>query len=365
MMNIIILDHALQQKAVLSTWVEFEFNQKLNEQGSFTLIINANDKQANQIELGQIIYLEPEVCGYITSIEITSEKDKANELMEISGIEVKDIIKSRITYPPQGEEAFVYTQKKSDEIVMDLIDKHLINPADSRKHVPIFKLGGSSSAGSVIDFSTRLKQLDGQIYELLQKDKLGLKCMADLKAKQIEFEVFKGLDRTIAQNENPRAIFSMGYGTLNQSLTYLGNETYRSVGYIGGTGEGAERQIIELPSDNTFSGLERWETFVDMRDVKTEAELTSRGGLALADYGKTHTVRGEIKRSDKMTYALGDFVTVADRKGNYENVQITGMSRLFKGSHIQEHALTFGRGRTTIAQAMTRRFSGLNNILTK
>jgi hypothetical protein len=289
----------------------------------------------------------------------------ANELMEISGIEVKDIIKSRITFPPQGEEAFVYTQKKSDEIVMDLIEKHLISPEDSRKRVSIFKLGGSSSAGSVIDFSTRLKPLDNQIYGLLQKDKLGLKCMANLKAKQIEFSVFYGLDRTIAQNKNSRAIFSMDYGTLNQSLTYLGNESFRSVGYIGGAGEGTERQIVELPANNTFSGLERWETFLDMRDVKTEAELTSRGDIALADYEKTHTVRGEIKRSDKMTYALGDFVTVADRKGNYENVQITGMSRLFKGSHIEEQALTFGKGRTTIAQAMTRRLSGLNNILTK
>ena len=94
-MKIIVLDQNLSQKAVLATWVEFEFHQRINSAGAFKLVLNANDRQIDAIELGQLIYLEPDACGYITRIETIAEKNKANELVEISGIEVKDTLKSR------------------------------------------------------------------------------------------------------------------------------------------------------------------------------------------------------------------------------------------------------------------------------
>ena len=241
----------------------------------------------------------------------------------------------------------------------------LVNPADMRKKVPVFKMGGRSSVGTIIDFSTRFKQLDTEVYSLLEQDKMGLKCTVDLNAKLIYFSVYQGIDRTVSQKINPRAIFALDFGTLNQAVTVRSNESFKSVGYVGGQGEGTERTILELPDANALSGLNRWEAFIDLSDAKTETELTSRGNIKLSEYNKLYTVRGDIGLSEKMSYAIGDYVTVKDNKGNYENVQITGLSRQFSEANMEKRALVFGKAQATIAEAVSRRLAGLSNILTK
>lgn len=118
-MELLILDQNLKLKQVLSAWEHFSFTQKLNMQGKFSLSINANLPQAKQLSVGQLVYLSPTCCGYITRKEVISQTDKANELIKLSGIALKDIISSRITAPPEGLEAFVYEKQPSDTIVMD------------------------------------------------------------------------------------------------------------------------------------------------------------------------------------------------------------------------------------------------------
>jgi len=364
-MNIIILNKNLEQEAVISSWIEASFSQSINSQGAFRLRINANSKQAEEIELGQIVYLEPEMCGYINRIERISEKNVSDEVLSISGIALKDTMKSRITYPPSGQESYSYTETKADSIACDLIDKLLINPTDSRKKVSIFKLDGISAIGSEMDFSTRLKPLDSQVYELLSYDNLGLKCWIDLDAKTACFKVFEGVDRTINQMENPRAVFSLDMGTLQSSIVFQNSSSYRSDGYFGGAGTGTSRTIIELPDSNTFTGLDRWETFIDIRDASTSDELEARGNILLTEFDRVYSVKGGVDTSDKMEYDIGDFVTIRDRTGNYENVQITGRTRSFSGSNTEKTGLVFGKAPLTISQAITNRLVGLNNILTK
>ena len=63
-------------------------------------------------------------------------------------------------------------------------------------------------------------------------------------------------------------------------------------------------------------------------------------------------------------FALGDTVTIQDNTENYQNVQVTGITRTFDASHMEKRSLMFGKAPATIAQAMNRRLTGLNNILT-
>ncbi len=363
-MELLILDKNLNLKNVLTNWEYFSFSQKLNARGEFELSINANLPQADELYVGQLLYLSPTACGYITRKEVVSEGGMSDEVINISGIELKDLISSRITAPPEGQEAYVYEKVKSEEIVYDLIEKLIINPKDARKRIPIFRLNDAQGIGTKQDFSTRFKPLDTQIYELLLSDQLGLRCSVNLNQKIAALSVYQGIDRTIEQTKNASAIFSLNMGTLEKAIKTQDISSYKSVGIIGGQGGGTERTIIEIPENNDLSGFDRWEIFIDLRDAKTEDEMTSRGNSVLAEYDKVYAIDGSARDINKFTFALGDTVTIQDNNNNYQNVQVTGITRDFDQDHQEKQSLIFGKAPVTIAQAINRRLSGLNNILT-
>ena len=362
-MELLILDQKLELKQVLSAWEHFSFTQRLNARGEFTLAMNANLPQAEALSVGRLLYLSPAMCGYITRKEVISQTDQANELIKVSGIALKDIIASRITTPPAGKEAFEYINQPCDTIVMDLLDKLLVNPADERKRIPIFSLGRVQGFGKKQDYSTRLKPLDTQVYELLTADQLGLQCLVNLNVRLATISVYKGVNRTIEQSDVSPVVFSLNMGTLEKAVNTEDITAYKTVGIIGGSGEGLERTIKEIPENNSFSGFNRWETFIDLSDAKTEGELLSRGASALAEYGKIYSIDGQAKEADKFAFTLGDTITVQDNQNNYQNVQVTGITRVFDASHMEKRSLVFGKAPISIAQAMNRRLTGLNNIL--
>lgn len=106
---------------------------------------------------------------------------------------------------------------------------------------------------------------------------------------------------------------------------------YRNVAYVKGSGEGDERkqQIV-----GDASGIERFELFVDARDVSDtriveDVEepipddeyypmLTQRGNEKLADTKEVFTFESEINTKSNLTYKkdynLGDIVTTFSRK---------------------------------------------------
>ena len=364
-MSIIILDHTLTQQTIISSFESFDYERNLNKKGRCQLTVNANMRQARIIEVGHILYVLEEVCFYVQKIEEIAEGCLADYRLVITGIELKDVIGSRVTSPPSGDECYRYTQQSTEHIVRDLIDKHFIHPTDVDKCVPIFRLGNTHNVGKVRDYSTRFKQLDTQIYELLLEDRLGLKASVDLETKLVSFSVYEGVDRTIGQKDRPPALFSLGMGTLSRANTLWDDTAYRNVGYVGGKGEGEEREIVEVRSEDTVTGLDRWEIFIDARNAESTEEITSHGVTKLQEHRKVFSVDGTANDNGRITYGLGDWVTIEDKRGHHQSVQITGIKTSMKGVSRPSIGITFGDAPMDIAQAINSRLSGLKNILTQ
>lgn len=358
-----ILDTDLEIVNIISSWSSFSFTKTLNSQGTFRLTINANSRNAGQINEGQILYDGYDKAGYIKKIESYKQTDSAKDNLIISGIELKDVIGSRIVYPPSGQEACSYVSQKTEYIIRDLIDKQIINPTDTNRAVDIFQLGASNNLGTNKDFSSRLQMLSKEIYKLLLDDSLGIKCVIDMEIKKAVIGIYEGLNRTADQSTNPRAVFNIKNGTLYHSSVIKDASAYKSVIYVGDDKEGTERGIVELPADNSISGLDRWETFLDARNAKTEDEIISRGNAKLAELNKTYVISGNVSLNDKLTYDLGDIVTIED-DDSYQNSQITAITTNMNTSSIEQKAVTFGAPPLSLSQAINSRLEGLNNILT-
>lgn len=363
-MNILILDSRLSQVSLLSGFVSLRWNRQFSAQGGFEITANMNTLNAGELRVGRIIYLDPERAGIIESVEITRETNQSGELVTATGIELKDLIKRRITVPPAGFENEEYLGQGTEAIIRGLLSNHVVDPTDPLRKIDLFMLGPVNGVGGLRDFSTRYKPLEDEIYGLLQESQLGLVCTVDLEARKAVLEVKRGRDRTIGQTQNPAAVFSLKLGTASRTVVLRDRQAMRNMAYVGGEGEGAERVILALP-ESPAAGIERREFFVDASDAATPEELAARGSTKLAEMGQCYTVEGAASNA-LLEYALGDIVSVADHTtGDYENMQITGITDTYAGTAAPQRSIVFGRPAMDIAQAVKFRMSGINNLLTR
>lgn len=151
------------------------------------------------------------------------------------------------------------------------------------------------------------------------------------------FIIYAGSDRSYGQTERPYVVFSDEFENLYNTDYQLITEEYANTTLIGGEGEGVER--IYTTVNNSNSGLERYETFTDARDVsqnkdsEDEIDLTTylallqaRGRENLASLTYTEGFSGEVLSDVAFKYGkdfyLGDLVTVINKYGIQKNVRV-------------------------------------------
>ena len=164
--------------------------------------------------------------------------------------------------------------------------------------------------------------------------------MPDFKSKTMTFETYKGIDRTQAQGENPRVVFSEAYNNLNQAKHNYSDGTMKTKIIVGGTGDGLDRVYVTVGGG---TGFDLREEFLDAKDVNkdelTDAEyleaLRTRGMEYLAEHGTIENFEAEAEADVNFTYEkdydLGDIVTVKKKKWNTaQNLRITELCEVYE-----------------------------------
>lgn len=152
----------------------------------------------------------------------------------------------------------------------------------------------------------------------------------------LELGFYKGVDRTVGQQENPRVIFSEEYDNLRATTYTMDKKEYKTVALVAGEGEGAARRRRVVSRTVNQTGLRRRELFVDAKDVSsnedeiTEAEynaqLDTRGITTLSEAPIVRSMEGQIEPGKmytyKVDYNLGDFVTIVNKYGVQVDAQV-------------------------------------------
>ena len=97
---------------------------------------------------------------------------------------------------------------------------------------------------------------------------------------------------------------------------------------MAGQGEGVNRRIRYVGNEN--SGMNRYELFVDARDIEDDTALPDRGKSKLAECACSDTYSSEVDAAQyKTKWDLGDIVVTIDREYavniNERIVEITEM----------------------------------------
>lgn len=353
--------------------------------GSIELRINRYLKGANELTRGRIIFPHNQLhkAYQIKHREIElDENGKASENWIIRALPLKSWMGQRITYPPS------HTSNDNKQAVAETVMRHyvtnnVINPVDGNRRMEDIILDTNQLRGENVSWQSRYKNLAEEQSEISLLCGLGWNVDIDKDQMKFVFKVLEGRDLTAGQSVLPPAIFSPEFNTLGQ-LSYTESElNFKNYAVVAGQGEGVDRRIIEVGQS---SGHDRYELFVDARDVseetdiedtdpiprpvaEIEADLINRGNQKLAEYEQEIYLEGQALTKSRLTYEkdyeLGDVVTLQNREwGVTLDARITEVKEIYEWGG-QKVELTFGNNRPTLISKIKQELSGMRNEMVR
>lgn len=319
-----ILDTGLNVIAVVENYKSAIWTSRYYESGDFELYLPATTENIQLFHKDYYIVREGDwtQAMFVSNIEITTDVEAGNYLT-VTGKSLQSILERRVIFPQTTVKGTV------EECIRALITQNIINPAVPERKIDNFILGAEVG----IENATISTQFTGDnlgetITELCKAHGLGFDIALDIEEKQFVFILYKGADRSYNQNENPYVVFSPEFENLLSSNYVNKSEGYKNVAIVAGEGEGTDRKNTMV---GTASGVNRYELFVDAKDVSSKVDdetlstseytelLTARGNEKLSEIAVTEEVEGEIILDYNYVlnkdFFLGDIVEVVNEYG--------------------------------------------------
>ena len=348
-----ILNNELTFIGDIEDYISFYFVRSFFQAKEFQLI--APIKYASILKEDNYIYLSKKKSMIIEDIEI----DELKEQITVRGRDIKSIIETRITEPPLNE-AYDIFNGSAEEVIKHYVDMNCINPVDTSRKIKGLVLGPNLERGANIKWQSRYKNLLVEAEAIGKSGGIGWFIYIDHKAKQLIFDVETGKDRTASQNINSRAIFSSDFNNIANTIHKSSSINYRNVGYVGGQGEGSEREI-QIVTKGNYEGSKRREVFIDARDVSESSGLQDRGLAKLSQYDYILNTESTITNKNLLyerDWNLGDIATVKNNFGT-NDLRITEVREIYEGNLIVE--ITVGNVEGTVLDKINNNISNIPN----
>lgn len=254
-----------------------------------------------------------------------------------------------------------------EHIGRHLVQHLVIEPADPDRKMPDIMLGQVNHIGTGITVTAIGDKLGDKLYDIERTQEQSHRLRYDYLTNELQFEVWKGKDRTDTQTENSWAIFSDRFRNVKNAIYDRDESNSKNVAYVAGEGEGADRTIVQVDLRRSADEARR-ELYVDARDLKStytdedgaehtyapdqyRALLRQRGLEKLAEYEKIETVSSDIDPTANLTYRvdfdLGDLCTFRLTDVGIEATKrITEIREVYEGNK-QTLSVVFGNDQIT------------------
>ena len=366
-----IIDDKFNLLGEIDNYESFILTRNWHTIGEFQLVTNLHVKNAEHLKEGNLIVPGNDVskaCIILHRELILGEDGKGSEKITVQGATLEGILDRRITIPPIGK-SHEYINATAESVMKQLIRSNVISPVDSRRRINQLSNAADLQRGLKLIWQTRYKQLHEELERISILSGLGWFVHLDYEQKRWMFDVKPGRNLTVGQSLLSPVIFSPEFNTVQSQHFVDSVLDYSSIAYVAGQGEGVERRVIEV-GQNT-SGLNRFEMFVDARDIDEQdddekprpvkdiiAELTQRGNEKLAEVARIRTFEIENLTKSPFKYEedwnLGDIVTVQNLNwGVTMDSRITGVTEVYEASGFRLNA-TFGNDLPTMNKKMKR-----------
>lgn len=355
-MEIYVFDKKLNIQGILGSYTSLIWRRKYSKHGDFELHCALTPENLTLLKKGNIVWKNnDEEAGYIQYRNLSMDNE-GNEFLVVQGKFLTGYLNRRIIW---GIENLNTT---SELAIRELIDKNVINPLDADRKVSLMTLGEVKGYTQTSNLQTSYVNLLDKVEDIANTAELGIKAKLDLENKKIVFDIYEGLDRTSENGVNAPAIFSQEFENVLEQEYAESDNNYRNVALVAGEGEGEAREKIVVGEG---VGLDRFELYVDARDLQKEKEdgtpippeqytqkLINRGESRLAESKKVETFDSKINLNSNLTYKvdfdLGDKVACVSKAwGVTIDTRITEIEEIYESTGKQVN-VTFGDSMPTL-----------------
>ena len=333
------------------TFGEFELHTKIQRPDLF--------QQGNYIMLDN----DPYRSGIILEHNDDTDGYGVNSLEDITikGFSLLYKLFGRWTIPPPANNGYyIWSSKPVEDIMYDLVQDSAVNPTNNKRKIPHLVLGENKHRGEKLTYQSRLKRVSDELNALSLQSGLGVSVKLDAENKRLVFEVLDGIDRSYAEDNPNSYVFSKKNRRVTKRKYSYTAKGMANMAYVAGQGDGEDREIETINDD--LAGDDRWETYIDARDVEQESEesesnttLADRGRVKLAEMSAAESYEFEANPIDyRELWDLGDICTFYDpENGGYMLFEIvTEIREVYEGDALTVQP-TFGHASASISQSIS------------
>lgn len=366
-------------QAIIDDYQEVSYSDNFYEAGDFTITINYNIPNAQKFHRGMWIQFGNDEYRFGEIITITDsigEDGKGSQVRTITGKDAKYIFKRRIIKNLNSEEYWQMTA--AGELVMrNLIKDQCGSGAEEKRRLPIINTIPESGVGIVYTCSEQFSNLYEVLVQIAVQSETGWRIR--FKNGELTLECYESTDRSkIVQ-------FSTDFDSLANGNYSDSAESYCNVVYVGGKGNGADRDIFEaegfiaedflqisvnepfvllldedsrdrlvIEGDRGY-GINRYEAWNDQSSLTEWEEYANVAESILKEYSQTELMSGQgLAKSPyiyKQQYFVGDFITLGF-SGRKAVTQILSVTEHWSGRGGYGIEFTFGKPQNTLADQL-------------
>lgn len=266
MIEPIVMNQNFERIKQIDDYSSLIWTTRYYECGDFEIVLPVTEEYNEIIIKGNyLVRDDDEHVGIIEDITIDSPEDNA-ERMIVTGRFAESILARRII----GEQTQLYGTISAG--ISTLIYDNIINPEILERKISNFSVLASDFPDCLEAQYTGKNLLD-VIVDICKTTHTGFGVRLT-EDNVFQFYLYKGTDRSYAQNENPYVIFSEEYDNLQSSQYTRNSSGIVTDVLVAGEGEGLDRKTLWV-SQTSQSGLDRYEKYVDQRNLSTnDGEIT-------------------------------------------------------------------------------------------
>ena len=338
-MDIYVLDSTFNRIDIIDEYESCIWNIKYFDVSDFELYISASCENIKLLKHNNYLVRDKDVvagCMHNVMIieKIVTQSDVENgDYLIITGRDLRSIAGRRIIWPQ------TILNEPVEAAMRTLLYYNIINPSIESRKIDNVTFGELEVSTDVINQQVTGDNLQEYITKTLTIYGIGWRCCVN-ENKEIVFDFYKGVDRSINQSDNPRVVFSPDNENILNCDYSMDYTDYKNVAVVAGEGEGINRRNITL---NVYHGMDRYELFVDARNVSSNdgeisdtdylTMLSREGTTKLKEHTKVEEFEGEIEPNNMYVYGvdynLGDIVTITNLYEVTANPRIIGVIESF------------------------------------
>jgi hypothetical protein len=356
-----VLSSTLTVLTEIDTYENFYYTQGLYSAGSWELTINQNifddrgQSYADYLAQGAFLQVGSDLSkiGRILEIERQEgEQGKGSQKLIARGAQAKVVLNQRIIYPGAG--ANYSATGVSETVLKNLLISQIGSGAAAARQMGYVNVTSSAGRGTSLILTARYQGLLDKCNEYCQSAGIGIKFTLNPSTVKLDIDTIHGTDRTFGQSTNPKVIFSSDFDSIKQATWKRSVIPYKTTAIIGGQGIGASRAMRYI--GDSLTGFDRYETFVDARELTTSGDLDAKGTAELAGLSVQNFLDAKALTFSKYVlgtdYNLGDLVTI-QTYGQAFDVRICEVQESWSTGQY-DIVLTFGSKYPELPSQMAR-----------